>query len=306
MGLRQMKDHVKVAAISIRSRPGSTGANLEEIRRSAQEAAEAGADLALFPELSVTGFLPNHPRGDHAQWLRETLEGAWASAEPLDGKAMRALADISAKAGVFIAAGMLENAGNVLFNTHVLAGEGRVYGHWRKMHIPIFEMPVYNGGGVPEVVDTPLGRIGVNICFDALLPESTRLLAVQGCEIALFPFAADPPPGTADAWAAWARPVLQARCAENALFGVACNYLGNVSYAGAEQTFPGGAMVVGPGGSVVTEGVAPVLVADLFAQSLRDARSAFEYTFRFRRPELYELLTRPEGRQSADGNRRDR
>ncbi len=50
------------------------------------------------------------------------------------------------------------------------------------MHIPLFEMPVHNGGGVPEVIETPLGRIGVNICFDAFLPESTRLLAVRGAE----------------------------------------------------------------------------------------------------------------------------
>ena len=62
---------------------------------------------------------------------------------------------------------------------------------------------VINGGGVPQVVDTPLGRIGANICFDTLFPESTRLLGVQGCEIMLAPFAADPPPGTAAAWANW-------------------------------------------------------------------------------------------------------
>ncbi len=290
-----MKDHVRVAAIAVDSKPGCTEANIEDIRRWSRRAAEHGAELVLFPELSVTGFLPNHPAGDHAQWLREVLKGAWDMAEGLDGHAVRGLASISAEAGVFVAAGLLENAGNVLFNTLVLAGEGRVYAHWRKMHIPIFEMQVYNGGGVPEVVETPLGRIGGNICFDALLPESTRLLGVQGCEIALFPFAADPPPATAEAWAGWARPVLQTRCSENGLFGVACNYFGRVSYAGAEQVFPGGSMVVGPDGGVITEGPSQMLLAHLDAQSMLEARSAFEYTFRFRRPELYGLLARPDG-----------
>ena len=104
-------------------------------------------------------------------------------AETLNGRAVRELAGISAETGVFIAAGILENAGNVLFNTLVLAGEGRLYAHWRKMHIPMFEMQVYNGGGVPEVVDTPLGRIGSNICFDALLPSRLACLRSRSAKL---------------------------------------------------------------------------------------------------------------------------
>lgn len=286
-----MKNKVDVAAVALDSKPGCTEANLQKIRRCSREAVERGAELVVFPELSVTGFIPNHPTGNHAEWLQEVLRGAWRSAEALDGAAMRELTSISSETGAFVAAGLLENAGNVLFNTFVLAGEGRIYGYWRKMHIPVFEMQIYNGGGVPDVVDTPLGRIGANICFDSLLPESTRLLGVQGCEIALFPFAADPPPGTAEAWANWARPVVQARCSENGVFGVACNYVGAVSYAGVDQAFPGGAMIVGPNGSVLAQSDSQMLVFGLHAEVLMEARSAFEYTFRFRRPELYEMLT---------------
>ena len=100
---------------------------------------------------------------------------------------------------------MLEDAGNVLYNTQLLVGPDGLLGSWRKMHVPMFEMPFYNGGPGPQVVDTPLGRIGANICFDALMPESTRLLAVQNVEIVLFPFAADPPPPTPAGWAAVGR-----------------------------------------------------------------------------------------------------
>jgi predicted amidohydrolase len=184
----------------------------------------------------------------------------------------------------------------------VLVGEGRVYARWRKMHIPIFEMQVYNGGGVPDVIDTPLGRIGANICFDALLPESTRLLGVQGCEIALFPFAADPSPASSEAWVAWSKPVLQARCVENGLYGVACNCLGEVSYAGARQIFPGGTVIIGPDGAVIAEHHTELLVVSLDAQKLLDARAAFEYTFRFRRPELYDLIARPEPATSSSSS----
>ena len=285
-----MKTHVTVAAATLKSKPGRTADNLGVIRKQSRTAVEAGAELVVFPELSVTGFLPNHPADNHIDWLREALDCAWRTAEPLDGATVRELASISKETGVFVAAGLLENAGNALYNSFVLVGDGRLLGHWRKMHIPLFEMQIYNGGGVPHVVDTPLGRIGANICFDALLPESTRLVAVQACEILLVPFAADPHPGTVEAWANWSRPVLQARCVENGVFAVACNYAGDVSLAGATQTFPGGAMVVGPSGAVMAEGNGDMLIAELESEKLLQARSAFEYTFRFRRPELYRSL----------------
>lgn len=292
-----MIDLVRVAAVALDARPGDTTGNLEKIAAWCRRAASDGAQLVLFPELSVTGFVPNHPTADHAAWLQQVLRGARGMAEPLDGPAVARLIAISNETGVYVAAGLLEDAGHLLYNTHVLVGEGRLLGHWRKMHIPLFEMPVYNGGGVPEVIDTPLGRIGVNICFDAFLPESTRLLAVRGAEIVLFPFAADPAPVTPLGWAAWAGGVLQARCAENGAFGVACNYFGDVRYAGVDQRFPGGAMIVGPGGAVLARHEeetpeAHMLVSTLTRATLIDARAQFEYTYRFRRPELYASLAR--------------
>jgi predicted amidohydrolase len=248
--------------------------------------------LALFPELSVTGFIPNHPCGDHARWLGEALAGARRFAEPIPGPATQSLTEIAAAHGTHIAAGLLEDAGNLLHNTLVLAGPSGIVACWRKMHVPMFEMPFYNGGPAVKAAPTPFGRVGGNICFDALMPESTRLLAVGNVEIVLFPFAADPPPGTATAWAEWAGPPLRARCAENGVFGVACNYAGTVEFAGARQTFPGGAMVVGPSGEVVAGGEA-MLIADLRGEVLREARARPEYLFRFRRPELYGSLADP-------------
>ena len=186
----------------------------------------------------------------------------------------------------------------MLYNTHVLVGPSGLLGAWRKMHVPLFEMPFYNGGGVPPVVDTPLGRIGITVCIDAFLPESVRLLAVQGAEIVLFPFAADPAPVTPEGWAAWASPVVQARCAENGVFGLASNVHGACEFAGVSQRFAGGALAVGPDGGVLARqlevvDVPHLLVADFDRARQIEARAAFEYTFRFRRPELYGLLTQP-------------
>jgi N-carbamoylputrescine amidase len=290
-----MDQHVRVAAVALDAKPGETTHNLDGIEAWAHRAAAAGASLLLCPELSVTGFLPNHPTGDHAAWLADALRGARGMAQPTDGAAVRRLTAIARETGLLIAAGLLEDAGGTLFNTHVLTGPAGLLGAWRKLHVPLFEMPFYNGGGVPPVVETPLGRIGITICIDAFLPESTRLLAVQGAEIVLFPFAADPAPVTPDGWAAWASPVVQARCVENGVFGLACNLQGHCAYAGVSQEFGGGALAVGPAGQVLARHtddtrVPHMLVADLDRDLQLEARAAFEYTFRFRRPELYGLL----------------
>jgi predicted amidohydrolase len=102
---------------------------------------------------------------------------------------------------------------------------------------------------------------------------------------------------TPDGWAAWASPVVQARCVENGVFGLACNVQGLCTYAGVSQQFAGGALAVGPGGQVLARhtdetDVPHMLVADLDRDLQLQARAAFEYTFRFRRPELYGLLAK--------------
>jgi len=287
-----MLDRVRVAAAAVDCRPGEAEQNLHKLDHWAARAAEAGAQLVLFPELSLSGFIPNHPPGDHEAWLRRALAEARRAALSLDSPLIDSLAQSARRHHLLISAGLLEDAGNLLFNTQLLLGSDGILAAWRKMHVPMFEMPFYNPGPAPLVVETPLGRIGANICFDALIPESTRLLAVQNVEIALFPFAADPAPGTAAAWAAWATPALRARTQENGVFGVACNYVGRVDCAGVTQSFPGGGLILSPRGQDLaawstSSGESGMIVAELRADDLLAARAEPEYLFRFRRPELY-------------------
>jgi predicted amidohydrolase len=202
------------------------------------------------------------------------------------------LVEISTAHGVLLSAGLLEDAGNLLFNTQVIVGPEGVLGKWRKMHIPMFETAFYNPGDAAQVITTPLGRLGVNICFDALLPESTRLLGVDNVEIVLFPFAADPPPITPQGWQTWASAALRCRCAENGAFGLACNYVGQVEFAGVQQSFPGGGLAIGPRGEILAEwtvavGKPGMLVTEFRHETLQAARAEPEYLFRFRRPGLY-------------------
>jgi N-carbamoylputrescine amidase len=293
-----MLKSVRVAAAATDSQPGALEQNLEKIGDWTQRAAAEGAQLVLFPELSLSGFIPNHPTGNHETWLRLALGEARRLAIALDSRPIETLRAIAARHDVLISVGTLEDAGNVLYNTQLLVGPEGLLGTWRKMHVPMFEMPFYNGGSMPRVVQTRLGRIGANICFDVLIPESTRLLAVQNVEIVLFPFAADPPPPTAAGWAQWAAPAIRARAVENGVFGVACNYVGHVECAGVKQDFPGGGLIVSARGEPLAEwnaetGQCGLIVADLDAADLQRARAEPEYLYRFRRPELYGPLAEP-------------
>ena len=293
-----MRDDVRVAAASVDTKPGRLDENLGKIAQVAASAAGEGAQLVLTPELSLTGFIPNHPLGDHASWLRAALAAARKMALLLESPAIDALAEIAARHRLVLSVGMLEDAGPVLYNTQVLVGGDGLLAAWRKMHVPMFEMPFYNPGPAVRAVSTPLGRLGANICFDVLMPESTRLLAVDGVEIVLMPFAADPPPPTPEGWAQWAGAAIRARAVENGVFAVACNYVGHVELSGVEQTFPGGAMIMSPRGETVPSRTIEIVgsqlsIATLQAEELARARSEVEYLFRFRRPEIYGPLAEP-------------
>ena len=292
-----MLDRVRVAAAGVDTKPGRLEENLAKIEQASARAASEGAQLVLFPELSLSGFIPNHPLGNHEKWLREALAEARRCSIPIDGLSIKTLTEFAAQHKLLISVGMLEDAGNMLFNAQILVGPEGIVGHWRKLHIPMFEMPFYNGGDSVAVASTQLGRIGANICFDALIPESTRLLAVQNVEIVLMPFAADPTPCTPAGWAGWASGAIKSRAVENGVFVVACNYVGLVECAGVKQQFPGGGLIVSPRGETLAEWTAPagecgMIVADLDASLLAAARSEPEYLYRFRRPELYGPLVK--------------
>src|SRR5574340_29064 len=95
-----MLDSVRVAAVPPNSRPGCTEDNLDAIAAACERAAAEGAAIAAFPELSVTGFIPNHPVGDHNAWLRDALRIARGIAEPAGGPAVSRLSRIARERGI--------------------------------------------------------------------------------------------------------------------------------------------------------------------------------------------------------------
>lgn len=150
--------------------------NLRLIKESTDQlVGERGAELVVFPELSLTG-----PLGDNGE--SEAIELSLAGAI---GELVSAAQAWSA----YLVVGLAERVerSDRPYNTIVLVGpEGIVAAH-RKIHLPPDEHSWFDAGSTWTVANTLLGRIGLLHGDDLLLPESARVLALRGCDIIAAP-----------------------------------------------------------------------------------------------------------------------
>jgi predicted amidohydrolase len=239
-------------------------ANVRAAERQIVQAASQGAELVVLPEL-FTGY--------------GALAEVVPLAEPIPGPTTERLAALAREHRLHIAAGLAETssfAGKAR-NACVLIGPaGEMLAVYRKMHL--FDVDLPDGGRVREsdyilpgedvvVVDTPLGRCGLAICYDLRFPELFRRLSAAGAELLLFPSAFTAVTGR-DHWF----PLLQARAIENQWFMVAANQAGQ--HNGGMASF-GHSCVLDPWGRLlahVERDEACVTVATIDPASLRDVR----------------------------------
>lgn len=248
-------------------------------------AREAGIRLLALPEASLGGYLTS---------LDASRDGGGDPGPPplrLDGPEIGRLAALAGD--IVVTAGYCEAAGGQLFNSVVcLSGDG-VLGNHRKVHQPLGEGASYQRGEEFTAFDTPVGRLGMMICYDKAFPESARALALAGAEIVTC-VSAWPASRTnqaadlsADRWVHRFNLFDQARALENQIVWLSANQSGTFG----SLRFVASAKVVGPGGEVLAstglgEGLA---VAELdVAAELAAARRSMGH-LRNRRPEAYSL-----------------
>ena len=139
------------------------------------DAAAAGADVIVLPELAISGY-------DYT----DAAQAAASAMEPDD----EIFAEWSrAGRGAIVVGGFAERgSGGVLYNSAVLVDGTGVCALYRKVHLWDDEALYFAPGTAPApVVDTAAGRIGVVICYDLEFPEMTRALAVRGAELLAVP-----------------------------------------------------------------------------------------------------------------------
>jgi len=166
---------MRVALAQVAPVLGNTEANLRMHREAAREAAAAGADLIVFPELSLTGYL-----------LQDLVPKLALS--PGRSPEVHELCRLSRR--IAIAFGLVEESEDHRFyNSGLFLAGGRILHRHRKVYLPTYGMfdegRDFAAGDRFSAFDTPLGRFGILICEDAWHPSATYILARDGADYLL-------------------------------------------------------------------------------------------------------------------------
>ncbi|PWY80457.1 hydrolase, carbon-nitrogen family [Aspergillus sclerotioniger CBS 115572] len=150
------------------------------------DAASQGAQLAVLPEYHLTGWSPSNP-----EWI------ALASQTTPYLTAYQALArdlHICIVPGTIVehhpSSPTAKDDGPLLYNTaYFISNDGTILGHYRKKNIWHPERPFLTSSGTDphEAFDTPIGKVGLLICWDLAFPEAFRELICKGAEVVIVP-----------------------------------------------------------------------------------------------------------------------
>ncbi|MDF1646297.1 MAG: carbon-nitrogen hydrolase family protein [Legionellaceae bacterium] len=243
-------------------------ANLMTIQSLLVDAAQQKAKLLVLPENFA--FMGGHER-DKLQWA-ECAGG---------GLIQDTLSRLAAEHNMWVVAGTIPLKapdGRVWASSLVFNSEGLQVARYDKMHL--FDVTVSSTeaytesettapGNQPVVVDTPVGRIGLSVCYDVRFPELYRQLLADGAE--LFTMVAA---FTATTGAAHWHTLLKARAIENMCYILASNQGG--MHANARETY-GHSIVISPWGDVIAEldkGTG-IICADIDLKQLYARRTTF-------------------------------
>jgi N-carbamoylputrescine amidase len=284
---------ITVAAVQLPACGHDRGANLAAVESALAEAATAGADLAVLPELATTPYFCAEPAGAYRDW-----------AEPIPGPLTEHLGAVAAGLGLTVVlpmferdtAGTFHNSAVVLENGRIRPAvdrEGRGSEAARKLHLPVGDEP-------PPGFDEPahftagdrLGihaldrlRVGTLICYDRRFPECWRELRSLRADLVAVPVA-----GSGGDSAEFFLGELRTHARENGLYAVAANKVGTEWVGGHPVDNFGESCVVGPDGELLAhrrrrDGPGLVL-ATVDLDVLAQTRRALRY-FQHRRTDLF-------------------
>lgn len=145
---------ITAAALQMPSVPLDVAGNCERADALLRQAQQAGAELAVLPEMFNTGYGWGH---DFAP-----------IAESAEGPTIRLLRDRAAQWKMTIAAGFVEHEGHHLYDSLGLFSPDGQVSIYRKRHLVFWERFKFLPGRQPLVVRTPFGRVGFAVCADMI------------------------------------------------------------------------------------------------------------------------------------------
>ncbi|ETT00773.1 hydrolase [Providencia sp. PROV188] len=229
-------NRVKVALAQFDSELGNKTGNLQRMAQLCEQAASQGAKLICFPELATTGY-----RGD----LLSTQ--LWDLSDFDGSETYRMFSQLASRLDITIVAGFAERGSRLgeVYNSVGVWNPGceNISGVFRKVHAFGIEKQWFKNGDTFPVFDTPIGKIGVMICYDMGFPEVARILTLQGAELLIAP----------SAWCIQDRDMWDintaCRALENGTHLLAVNRWGHEE----DLHLFGGSKIMGPRGQVLCE-----------------------------------------------------
>jgi para-aminobenzoate synthase, component I len=175
---------MKVALIQMSCTP-NVEFNLQKLAKGIAQAAQRGAELVVLQELHNTPYFCQTENTD-----------IFDLAEPIPGPSTDFFGTLARQFGVVIVTSLFERrAAGLYHNTAVvIEKDGSIAGKYRKMHIPddpaYYEKFYFTPGDLGfEPIDTSVGRLGVQVCWDQWYPEGARLMALRGADLLIYPTA---------------------------------------------------------------------------------------------------------------------
>jgi predicted amidohydrolase len=257
------------------------------IARIIDDARARGVQLLALPEAALGGYLTS---------LHSTGPGNPDDVPPqlsVDGPEIARLAALAGD--MVVTAGYCERGDEASahrpYNSAVAVHGDGVLGHHRKVHQPLNEDSSYAAGDRFGAFDTPVGRIGMMICYDKAFPEAARAIAMDGARIGVCMSAwpasrTDQAPVLADdRWTRRFDLFDRARALENQIVWVSANQAGTFG----DMRLVASAKIVDPGGEVLaTTGTdAGLAVASVDVDEAVDAARRYMGHLRDRRPLSY-------------------
>lgn len=159
--------------------------NLQKLRQNIASLAEQGAELIVLQELHNSLYFCQV----------ESTEN-FNLAEPIPGPSTAFYGELAKEYGIVLVTSLFEKrAAGLYHNTAVVfEKDGSIAGKYRKMHIPddpaYYEKFYFTPGDLGfHPIQTSVGKLGVQVCWDQWYPEGARLMALQGAELLIYPTA---------------------------------------------------------------------------------------------------------------------
>ena len=250
-----MRRTIKVGLIQ-QSCTGNTAENMDKLKHSIEDVASKGAELVVFQELHNTLY-----------FCQTENTSLFDLAETIPGPSTEFYSGIASANGIVLVTSLFEKRAPGLYhNTAVVFDkDGSIAGKYRKMHIPddpaYYEKFYFTPGDLGfEPIQTSIGKLGVQVCWDQWYPEGARLMTLKGAEILIYPTAigwesTDTPEEKARQLEAW---VISQRghAVANGLPVIAVNRVGHEPDPSKQTNgirFWGNSFVAGPQGEILAQ-----------------------------------------------------